>query len=636
MSISNSVSNVSQAIYEGCKIVYTKAVHPLVHLVCKILFSDIPHYTGKIVRKVTRLMTGTQPTIVRIEEAASSIFPLKAKLANNPTDLNFVVPEPFQVNREEINEEREGEQRGLWHQSIHVEQQAVDVINQKVEKRIEGESREVLQQFIQAEQQVVDVINQQIEEERDEQREEIDETVNQQVEERRGGGPREILQQFIQAEQQVVDVINQQIEEKRDEQREEIDETVNQQVEERREGELREVLPQPIQVETKETVPQLSLGVKLTKNYALHSTIPFYTARVGFPNPSYRNCSFNSLSVICAHIGCQIPAIHPDNIDFYTELALADAEEFKQVLGQKIAECEKRMVLKERELQTLREQEQIELEIIESAIEPAKTEFDEANASVFQFNPKEWEVKEDAELPSLRVKLSELKEKRKTDESESLSKEIYKLAIAINNQELRLLRHSHAISQAQKELGEALEKKKGALERKNQALKDKKMHWELKIGTIKQEINSIRYEQQKCEMALANQERLNRGAVVLAILRGESQGVLTMEDAQLLSGILVDEVQPRILYNGPKDARADIGQAALKEALYRSDWRALRVGGYGHWWVYVRNADGLTVDEINDANIYRKRMTIDQLFMTYSNPDEWSNTQITFYDGISA
>ena len=99
--------------------------------------------------------------------------------------------------------------------------------------------------------------------------------------------------------------------------------------------------------------------------------------------------------------------------------------------------------------------------------------------------------------PVLRVKLSELKEKRKTDESEALRKEIYKLEIAINNQELRLLRHSNAISQAQKELGEALEKKKRALERNHQALKDKKMHWELEIGTIKQEINSARYEHKR-------------------------------------------------------------------------------------------------------------------------------------------
>ena len=126
----------------------------------------------------------TQPTIVRIEEATPYFS--QGKVCEQPNGPGLVVPEPFQVSREEIDEEREGEQRGLWHQSIHVEQQAVDVINQ------------------------------QIEEERDEQREEIDETVNQQVEEKRQG--QGVLQQFIQAEQQVVDVINQQIEEERDEQ----------------------------------------------------------------------------------------------------------------------------------------------------------------------------------------------------------------------------------------------------------------------------------------------------------------------------------------------------------------------------------------------------------------------------------
>lgn len=553
MSISNSISRVSHAIYEGCKAVYKKTVHPLVHLVCKILFSDIPHYTGKIVCKVTHPFIRTQATTVRVEEAVSSVLPFKKESdEKEPVDLAYSQPE-------------------LFHPDL---------------------------------------------------REEFKETVGDPVEERRESEPRreseqeELLQEPIDREQ-----------------RNEIEEAVNYQGEEKRECEPREVLKQPVQAEIKEFVPQLPVAIKSTKIHVGNSNIPFYLSRLGFPNFSYRNCSYNSLSVVCAHTGYSMPAIHPNNERLYAELKLSNAEEFERVLGQKIDECDERIALEEINLAEMREQKKKELAAIESLIEPAKNEFEEMQSQVATINFREWKIVDNG-LQTLRKELEELKQKHKTDASEALKTRIYKLQIEINNREIGQMVLDKTVSAEEEKINTKLESKKNAWKSKEKELKDKNAQWELKMGRVEQEITSIQFSRKNFETALEYQENLKRGTAILAILRGEIQGSLTMEDAQLLTVILGSAVEPRILYKGPEDVREDVGSVKLKEALYHSNWRALRVGGYGHWWVYVRNSDGLTIDEINDAHIYRKRMTIDELFATYSKPDEWRNTQITFYDGI--
>lgn len=77
------------------------------------------------------------------------------------------------------------------------------------------------------------------------------------------------------------------------------------------------------------------------------------------------------------------------------------------------------------------------------------------------------------------------------------------------------------------------------------------------------------------------------GVKILAALRGEIEGDLTMKDAQLLNEI-INTSMSRTIYAGSEEARTDINKLKLKEALYNSNWRGLRVGGHGHWWVYTR------------------------------------------------
>ncbi|CUI17178.1 hypothetical protein PNK_1568 [Candidatus Protochlamydia naegleriophila] len=604
MSISNSLSNVGHAIYEGCKVVYKKTVHPLVQLACKVLFLDIPHYTGTIARKVIHLFTRTQPTIVRIEEAVSTVLPIKRERV----DLSSFEPTLFQPELREEGEES---------------------VNDETEERREKSPRNPLQPIV------------------IEPREEIEEPVSHQVVEGREESPRNPLQPIvIEPREEMEEPVSHQVVEGREESprnplqpiaiepREEIEELVNDQIEDRIESEAGEALQQSIQIVQKELEP-LPVLVKSTKRYVANSNIPFYAARVGFPNPSFRNCSFNSLSVVCAHAGYKIPVIHPDNEKLYAELAVANAEEFKQVLYQKIAECQEKIALGEIKLRGMSEQEKTELAEIECRIEPTKKELDEVASQLKHFNPSEWEIKEDERLPPLRKQLSLLKQELVTDESETLKQDIYKLQIAINKREMEQMVLRNTIAKTEEKIKAAVEVKKNELERREKELKDKKGQWGREMGEVSREIISMKREMTEFETALENQEKLKRGSAVIAILRGEIEGPLTMEDAQILSAILTHEVKSRTIYNGTEDARSDLGHMILKQALYDSDWRALRVGGYGHWWVYVRNPDGLTIDEINDATIYRKRMTVDQLFAKYSNPDEWRNTQITFYDGIN-
>lgn len=388
----------------------------------------------------------------------------------------------------------------------------------------------------------------------------------------------------------------------------------------------------PIQVGKEEKHSELSAPAALEtiKIFANHSSIPFYLSRVGFPNPSFRNCSYNSFSVICAHTGYRVPAIHPKNERLFNEWACSDAEAFKQALSLELAECKKKMIGEERALQEIRERENGELAAMESLVQRAKEAFEERQLQVEKVNLKEWTISKSDEDQELK----KIKAEYKRNPNEALREAIYKLEIEINRREVEQVMFNKTILREEEASKKDLEWKKDEWERREKDLTDAKMQWASEKGALEQEIKTIHSQLKAVEKALEDQESLKRGAAILAILRGEMPGILTMEDAQLLTAIFADVMRGRTLYQGPEDVQKDVEREKLRQALYDSDWRALRVGGYGHWWVYLRNADGLTIDEINDANSYQKRMTIEALFEKYSHPDEWSKTQITVFEGI--
>lgn len=256
----------------------------------------------------------------------------------------------------------------------------------------------------------------------------------------------------------------------------------------------------------------------------------------------------------------------------------------------------------------------------------------------YSFNPKTDTCLKDP-LPALKKQLSELKKKRSEDiQNEELKSNIYRLEIEITKIEIESIRFNYIKELPQLNLDEKIQSKKNQLEIKEKDLK--KISEECGVISYDQFVNEqaeVRCEAEIKELqdALERQAQLPKGVEILSILRGEKEGVLTMQDAQLICG-MVNTTISREIYRGIADAQADLGHAKLKDALYHSDWRGIRVGGHGHWWVYIRNPDGQTVDEINDNQIYYKKMTIDQLFNQYSNSNEWKHSQITFYDGIKS
>ncbi|WP_068469995.1 hypothetical protein [Candidatus Protochlamydia phocaeensis] len=411
------------------------------------------------------------------------------------------------------------------------------------------------------------------------------------------------------------------------------------------------IVEEPVQKGLPKTPPKAE---KSLITYVGDSDIPYFLNRKGFPNPSARNCTYNSLAVLCAHTGCSIPSIHPDNEELYKQLD--NPPQFEEAVRQKIEDLKKQkeeFSLKLKEIRDSAEQIKNKEDLVKKDLEDLKKDLDLLENEKRSLTPKAKINIDDIDDPlpllrkeraKLKRELSEYESKKANNEEEQaingefnrLKSEIYKLEIKINNIEIEAMRFAKLKKLPAEQIDEKIQSKMNQIERKKQELeKITKEYEDVYSGQFNNECSEKRLERDIKDMysALERQAQLPRGAEILAILRGEKEGELTMQDAQLLCSI-VNTILSRDIYRGPADVRLDVGQTKLREALYNSDWRGLRVGGYGHWWVYIRNPDGRTVDEINDSHVYRKRMTIDELFNKYSNPDEWPQTQITFYDGL--
>lgn len=393
-------------------------------------------------------------------------------------------------------------------------------------------------------------------------------------------------------------------------------------------------------IETIKVVPKEPKTVKL---YVTNSSIPYFLNRKGFPNPSNKNCGFNSLSVLYAHIGCSIPPIHPHNRHLYQ--TLNHPENFQEAIQEQINNLEQQKVeaISIKEISNeKRKQFQIEIDKLKQQLESEEKELASLNTTLISLQNEigllqsENAKRFDFLMPGLKKELHQTKKKLETCEEhhrEKLAASLQKIQIKINDLELEKPRSKAMVEASQEQLKQHIQSKEKQIADKKNQIEENEYKINEDLSKEKDVFKDLELKITSMKEALNNQISLSRGVEILAILRGEIEGDLTMEDAQLLSR-LIDTIEGQTIYKGSKDVAADSKRAKLKAALDHGDWRGLRVGGHGHWWTYIRNPDGQTIDEINDSHIYKKRMTIEQLFKKYSDPNEWQNTQITFYHGI--
>lgn len=365
------------------------------------------------------------------------------------------------------------------------------------------------------------------------------------------------------------------------------------------------------------------------------SNIPYYLHRRGFPNPSGQNCPYNSFAVIAAQTGLNVAAeIHLGNQTLFKELQAKNPQDFKAILQGKIDELQPQIATKKAEVARIQEQENLQkkekVDAISKQIAPLQEAYDRALAKQKEEGLL---TKKNSEIIANTDKyIAELK--ALAEEPVLLIHDLEMNKHALNMEsDRRKEKNNTAVANALKQLED--KKKELAEAEKIQPNPANTAALLAKIKKLEESIGTF-------TTALNNQNDLERSKQVLAILRGEAEGTLNEHDAQAvctmieleynLTSIAAAEGQKLPFYKGPEAATNDVNRQKFREALNNPNWRALRVGGGVHWWVFVRNPDG-TVDEINDNTRGKMNtMTIDQLFNSFKDPNEWSKKQVTFYD----
>lgn len=290
---------------------------------------------------------------------------------------------------------------------------------------------------------------------------------------------------------------------------------------------------------------------------------PYYKGRVGFPNPSNKNCSYNSMAIVYAHTGL-IDEVLQRPIEMRD---CSKEERFIEENGGKLAALRLRL-------------QNIDAEIAAAAalMKPIQDEIENQLyiklLAGHQLVDEVWNANKaelDQKLAPLKAQSEELQALKRT------------LPATIRELEEPFERHQAQLSRAQNEYREACANRKRAFE-------------------------------------------------VLDILRGKTKGTLTEADAWTFTHVHPDinSVRKGFDYDDPQLSEK------LRAQLEDPNWRAIQAGGHGHYWAYVRNPDGRTVNEINDDrfNRYPRTLTIDQIHAKWKEREAWrgaQGSQIDFY-----
>lgn len=146
-------------------------------------------------------------------------------------------------------------------------------------------------------------------------------------------------------------------------------------------------------------------------------------------------------------------------------------------------------------------------------------------------------------------------------------------------------------------------------------------------------------------------ENIKRADKTLRILRGEepvpASGYIDQEEANALCKVYEAQYngegsveapfankERNFVYNRPERCREDAGAIKLKNLLYHSDWRVIRVGrtgNPGHWFTYIRNEGEESATLLDDWSSSNKSLSFKQIFDLWSIPETWEDEQIAFY-----
>ena len=366
-------------------------------------------------------------------------------------------------------------------------------------------------------------------------------------------------------------------------------------------------------------LPQLKAG--LVNGYC--------QARVGAPNPSFRNCGYNSFSVVLAHTG------------------LAD-----QVLAFPYpkAEEEIRMITEDAEASIASETTRIkslEQDLFQLNTQKARLVQSKDSLSIsYDFIDKQMKT---LKANTLRDYQACMEAQERNDESFAYEKvDIshvtcfkWERAVTQKHPELKAYACCDSCKKLSKdssyyygkldEVSRNLEALELDITRKQESLDYLKREFEPRAKAAEQRIETTRTSMKSLE------ENRLKALETLQILRGEKMGALTEADTRNLCDVaktfgIRDDVGYKPYDHMPIRVKEDSpGYLELRKALNDPNWRVIRIGGFDHWWAFVRNPDGKTVDTINDTLITAKSHTIDQIFAIYSNEEAWKQSQITFY-----
>lgn len=342
-----------------------------------------------------------------------------------------------------------------------------------------------------------------------------------------------------------------------------------------------------------------------------------YAARVGIPNPSSRNCPYNSMSIAIAHADHDSTSLmqplppQPEEIpDRRDEMGRSHRQELDQLREKRDRVFAEYSPLKER-LDGLKEE--LHRRAV-SILRERKQEYEEDRQG-YHYGAMTVSERYQGLLPYFDIREVRGHEER-IDE---------------------MIRKNPTIFPKQlKELQKILRDNINDVMRFNRLQPD----YKALVTTYQQK--SAQYEQEEREHHVAverNQadlrfyreevDTVTRARRTLKILRGEENGAISEHDARCLARFDTFRHQcPELSYESPTLS------ADLRLQLNDPNWKVIRVGGRGHWYALVRNQDGRTVDEINDSWVNRRAMTIDQIHQRWSNPDAWRGArgvQIHFY-----
>jgi len=408
------------------------------------------------------------------------------------------------------------------------------------------------------------------------------------------------------------------------------------------------VLPKaaPVKAEEIRYKPVDPARQKQLKVFVQGSEVAFYLNRRGFPNPSAANCPFNSLAVVAAHTGLTISVvIHKENQPLFNDLHAKDPVDFKAIVQKKIDELTPQIRTIESDIEKTKEQEKLQFETIKTTISTQITRLTEEDnrlsKEIAQLRKSQQE--EASEKQKIKKELKTLKAKQKKPEGLS-EEEGNQLGIKINKLEIEAVTPGKSDKPLVDKLKREATVQQQLVAKKHELENAKYSHSRdtEKMSALKAELKALQSSREDFTSALKKQNDLERSSQVLAILRGEAEGELNEEDAKALCRMIELEYGLRPtenaiahklpFYKGSSAAEQDHNRQQFWEALQSPNWRALRIGGGIHWWVYVRNPDG-TVDEINDYTTTKMNtMTMDQLFNRFKEPGAWIDKQITFYD----